>query len=77
MRKENNNNIIYLTILLPKLPSSVILESTLERNQRCLHLVESVRMLNINNADYVDYILVLNPWSHMDLIQSFIFLYCF
>ncbi len=66
MRKENNNNIIYLTILLPKLPSSVILESTLERNQRCLHLVESVRMLNINNADYVDYILVLNPWSHMD-----------
>ncbi len=61
VRKENNNNIIYLTILLPKLPSSVILESTLERNQRCLHLVESVRMLNINNADYVDYILVLNP----------------
>ncbi len=36
MRKENNigNNIIYSAILLPELPSSAILESTPERNQR-------------------------------------------
>ncbi len=32
MHKENNNNIIYSTILLPELPSS-ILESIPERNQ--------------------------------------------
>ncbi len=43
VRKENHNNIIYSTILLPKLPSSIILESTSERNQRnqrCLGSVE-------------------------------------
>jgi len=33
VRKENNNNIIYSTILLPELPSSAILERTPERNQ--------------------------------------------
>ncbi len=41
MRKENNNNIIYSTILLPELPSSDILERNPERNQcneRCLLL---------------------------------------
>ncbi len=54
MRKENNNNIIYSTILLPEFPSSAILESTPERNQRnqhCLRSVDSMRMLNLNNAD--------------------------
>ncbi len=64
MRKENNNNIIYSTILLPELPSSAILKSTTERNQRnerCLRLVDSVRMLNVNNTDYVDYVLWYSP----------------
>ncbi len=53
MRKENNNNIIYSAILLPEY---AILESTPERNQRnqrCLCSVDSVHMLNVNNADYV------------------------
>ncbi len=37
-----NNNIIYSAILLPELPSSAILESTPERNQRnqrCLNVI--------------------------------------
>ncbi len=58
MCKENNNNIIYSAILLPELLSSIILKSTPEHNQcnkRCL--VDSVRMLNVNNAEYVDYVL--------------------
>ncbi len=33
VRKENNNNIFYSTILFPELPSSAILENTPERNQ--------------------------------------------
>ncbi len=64
VHKENNNNIIYSTILLPELPSSAILESIPENNQRnqhCLHSVDSARMLNVNNADYVDYILGYAP----------------
>ncbi len=39
LRKENKNNIIYSTILLPWVTSSAILESTQEhiwRTQRCL-----------------------------------------
>ncbi len=60
VRKENHNNIIHSTILLLKLPSSTILESTPKRNQcnqRCLRSVDSVCMLNVNNADYVDYVM--------------------
>ncbi len=56
MCEENSNNIIYSTILLPELLSSAILKSTPERNQRnqrCLRSVESARMLNVNNTDYV------------------------
>ncbi len=53
MRKENINNIIYSAIILPALLSFAILESTSERNQCCLHSVDSARMLNINNADDV------------------------
>ncbi len=52
--KENNNDIIYSAILLPELTSSAILESIPERNQHCLRSVDSVRMLNVNNADNVD-----------------------
>ncbi len=45
--QENKNNIIYSTILLPRVTSSAILESTQERiwrNKRCLRLGESVCM---------------------------------
>ncbi len=52
---------IYSTILLPELPSSAILESIPERNQRCLRSVDSAHMLNVNNADYVDYVLGYSP----------------
>ncbi len=61
---KENNNMIYSTILLPELPSTGILESTPEhdqRNQRCLRSADSTRMLNVNNADYVDYVLLLFP----------------
>ncbi len=56
--KENNNNIIYSAILLPELPSSTILESTPERdqrNQRCLRSACTRSLLNVNNTDYTDY----------------------
>ncbi len=56
MRKEHDNNIINSAILLPELPSSAILESTPEcyqLNQHCLRSVDGVRMLNVNNTDYV------------------------
>ncbi len=58
MCKENNNNIIYSAVFLPELPSSAILESIPERNQRnqrCLCSVDSACMLNVNNAHYVRY----------------------
>ncbi len=79
VRKENNNNIVYLTILLPELRSSGILESTPERNQhnqQCLHSVDSAHMRIINYVVIVFFAhkkysrsfikLRLNPWCHMD-----------
>ncbi len=54
-------NILYRTVSQKNLlPSSAILESIPERNQRnqrCLCSVESARMLNVNNAGYFNYIL--------------------
>ncbi len=47
---------IYSAILLPKLPSSAILESIPERNQRnerCVSSESACCLLNENNADYV------------------------
>ncbi len=47
---------IYSTIFVPDLPSSAILESTPERNQRnqrCLCSVDSASMLNVIRAVYV------------------------
>ncbi len=41
MRKENNTDIIYSTILVPELPSSSILESIPEHNEHCLRSVDS------------------------------------
>ncbi len=61
---KENNKIIYLTILLPELLSSAILESTPERNQcnqHCLRSACACFILNVNNADYVDYILGYSP----------------
>ncbi len=60
MCKENNNNIIYSAILLFDLPSSAILESTPEcnqRNERCLRSACAHCLLNVNNAHYIDYVL--------------------
>ncbi len=71
MRKENNNNIIYSAIILPELPSFAILESTPECNQRCLRSVDSVRILNVNNADYIDYIDV--TWT---ILPMFLLRFC-
>ncbi len=44
---------IYSAIIFRELPSSAILESTPERNQRGLRSVDRAHMLNVNNADYV------------------------
>ncbi len=55
MCKENNNKIVNSTILLCKLPSSTILESTPERNQhyqRGLSSAESGHIMNVNSAYY-------------------------
>ncbi len=55
MRNKNNNN-IFNTAILDIIP---------ERNQRnlcCLHSVDSARMLNVNNANYVD----LRVYSHQE-----------
>ncbi len=42
------------------IPSSAILEHN-QHNQHCLRSVDSTRMLNVNSADYVDYILGYSP----------------
>ncbi len=67
MHKENNNNIIYSTILLPELPSNAILESTPERNQhnqRCLH---SACVFFAHKKYFRSFVkLRLNHWCHMD-----------
>ncbi len=38
-----------------------MLESTPECNLPCLHSVDSTRMLNANNTDYIDYVLGYSP----------------
>ncbi len=70
MRKENNNKVIYSTILLPELPSSAILESTPGRNQHCLHSVDSTRILNVYSADYVDCFLGYSPKWHKTVTRG-------
>ncbi len=56
---HKENKIIYSTILLPELPSSDILESAPEHNQhnQCLRSACTCFLLNVNDFDYIDYIL--------------------
>ncbi len=79
MHKENNNNIIYSTILLPDELSSAILESTREhnqRNQRCLRSACAHFLLNVNNADYVDYVSLLRKITVEPLMSHGLFYRC-
>ncbi len=77
VRKENSIQ-IYSAILLPELPSSTILESIRERNQRnerCLHSACALLLLNVNNAHYIDYVLI-TPDVTWTILQMSLLRFC-
>ncbi len=67
VRKENHNNLIYSTILLPELPSSSNLESTPEPNQRNQCSLCSACVFFAHKKYSRSFVkLRLNHWCHMD-----------